>query len=244
LLVRLGYTQVVITLYFYPSPNALKATIMLEECGLTYRVSQVDITRGAQFEPDFLKISPNNKIPAMVVDNGGAPPLSIFESGAILMFLAESTGRFLPHELQGRFRVLQWLFWQVGGLGPMAGQAHHFRKFAPEQVPYGIKRYTDEVNRLYGVLERTLAENEWIAVDYSIADIAVYPWLMHHDKQGQHLEDFPNTHRWYQAMGARPGVRRGISHGHERLADEIGHTHLYGQTADVVKAREYAARKP
>ena len=125
----------------------------------------------------------------------------------------------------------------------MAGQAHHFRKFAPEQVPYGIKRYTDEVNRLYGVLERALALDEWIAGDYSIADMAVYPWLMHHDKQGQQLEDFPNIHRWHQAMGARPGVQRGVAHGHERRADEIGHTYLYGQTADAVKAREHAARK-
>lgn len=233
-----------ITLHFYPSPNGLKATIMLEECGLEYRIAYVDITRGAQFEPDFLKISPNNKIPAMVVDDAGGPPLPIFESGAILMYLAERTGRFLPQEPQGRYRVLQWLFWQVGGLGPMAGQAHHFRKFAPEQVPYGIKRYTDEVNRLYGVLERALAEGEWIAGDYSIADMSVYPWLMHHDKQGQKLEDFPNIHRWYQAMGARPGVQRGVAHGHERRADEIGHTYLYGQTADAVKAREQAARKP
>ena len=231
-----------ITLYFYPSPNGLKATIMLEECGLPYRISYVDITRGAQFEPRFLEVSPNNKIPAMVVDDVDGGPLPVFESGAILVYLAERTGRFLSREPHARYGALQWLFWQVGGLGPMAGQAHHFRMFASEQVPYGIKRYTDEVNRLYGVLERALGRSEWIAGDYSIADIATFPWLMHHEKQGQRLEDFPNIHRWYRAMGERPGVQRGIAHGHERRADAIGHTFLYGQTAEAVKAREDAAR--
>jgi GST-like protein len=216
---------------------------MLEECGLEYRIACVDITRGAQFEPDFLKISPNNKIPAMVVDDVGGRPLTIFESGAILVYLAERAGLFLPREPHGRYCVLQWLFWQVGGLGPMAGQAHHFREFASEHVPHGIKRYTDEVNRLYGVLERALAKGEWIAGEYSIADMAVYPWLMHHDKQGQYLENWPNIYRWFQAMGARPGVQRGVAHGHERRADAIGHTYLYGQTAEAVKARENAAWK-
>ncbi len=231
-----------LTLYFYPSPNGLKATIMLEECGLEYRTAFVDITRGAQFDPAFLAISPNNKIPALVDDAVAGDPLAMFESGAILTYLAERTGRFLPQEPHARYRVLQWLFWQVGGLGPMAGQAHHFRMFASEHVPYGIKRYTDEVNRLYGVLDRALAQAEWLAGEYSIADMATYPWLMHHEKQGQRLEDFPNVHRWYRAMGERPGVQRGVAHGHERRADEIGHTYLYGQTADAVKAREQAAR--
>jgi GST-like protein len=235
-----------LTLYFYPSPNGLKATIMLEECGLEYRIAFVDITRGAQFAPEFLAISPNNKIPALVDDDvaDGGGPLAMFESGAILTYLAERTGRFLPTVPRARARVLQWLFWQVGGLGPMAGQAHHFRMFAPERVPYGIQRYTDEVNRLYGVLDRALAGDEWLAGDYSIADMATYPWLMHHEKQGQRLEDFPHVHRWYRAMAARPGVQRGVAHGHERRADEIGHTYLYGQTADRVKSRERAAGAP
>jgi GST-like protein len=226
-------------LYTAATPNGYKASVALEELGLPYEVRPINLSTLEQKTPAFLAINPNGRVPALVDDG-----FAVFESGAILMYLAERTGRFLPKEPQGRYRVLQWLFWQVGGLGPMAGQAHHFRKFAPEQVPYGIKRYTDEVNRLYGVLERALAEGEWIAGDYSIADMAVYPWLMHHDKQGQPLEDFPNIHRWYQAMGARPGVQRGVAHGHERRADEIGHTYLYGQTADAVKAREHAARKP
>jgi GST-like protein len=228
----------VLTLYFYPSPNGLKATIMLEECGLEYRIAYVDITRGAQFAPAFLAISPNNKIPAMVDEDAPGGPLPMFESGAILQYLAEKTGRFLATEPRARVRALQWLYWQVGGLGPMAGQAHHFRHFAPERVPYGIERYTNEVNRLYGVLDRALAQDEWLAGEYSIADMACYPWLMHHEKQGQRLEDFPAVHRWFRAMGQRPGVQRGVAHGYERRADEIGHTYLYGQTAGTVRARE------
>lgn len=233
-----------ITLLFYPSPNGLKATIMLEECGLPFRVRFVDITRGAQFEPEFLAISPNNKIPALVDEDAEGGPLAMFESGAILQYLAEKSGRFLPGEPRARYRVLQWLYWQVGGLGPMAGQAHHFRAFASEVVPYGIKRYTDEVNRLYGVLDRALAGNEWLAGDYSIADMAVYPWIIPHERQGQKLEDFPQVQRWFAAMAARPGVQRGLAFGAERKADEIGHTYLYGQTADKVKDREREKGSP
>jgi GST-like protein len=227
-----------IDLYFYPSPNGLKATIMLEECELPYRVSFVDITRGAQFDPAFLKISPNNKIPAMIDEDAEGGPLSLFESGAILMYLADRTGRFLPAEPHRRHRCLQWLFWQVGGLGPMAGQAHHFRAFAPEQVPYAIRRYTDEVNRLYGVLDRALAESEWVAGDYSIADMACYPWIVPHERQGQSLDSFPHVKRWFAAMTARPAVQRGLARGSERAADQVGHTFLYGQTSATVAARE------
>ena len=225
-------------LYFYPSPNGLKITIMLEECGLPYRIRFVDITRGAQFDPAFLRISPNNKIPALVEEDAAGGPVSLFESGAILQYLAERTGRFLPTGTAARYRCLAWLFWQVGGLGPMAGQAHHFRAFAPEKVPYGIRRYTDEVNRLYGVLDRALADSEWLAGDYSIADIACYPWIVPHERQGQRLDDFPGVKRWFEAMSARPAVQRGLARGNERAADEIGHTFLYGQTAASVAARQ------
>lgn len=230
-------------LYFYPSPNGLKITIMLEECGLEYRVHFVDITRGAQFDPAFLQLSPNNKIPALTDEDAPGGSVRLFESGAILTYLAEQTGRFLPVELAARYRCLMWLFWQVGGLGPMAGQAHHFRAFAPEQVPYAIRRYTDEVNRLYGVLDRALAQSEWVAGEYSIADMACYPWVMPYERQGQRLEDFPNVNRWFKAMAERPAVQRGLARGHERHADAVGHTYLYGQTAAKVTERESSAGK-
>jgi GST-like protein len=227
-----------IDLYFYPSPNGLKVTIMLEECALAYRVQFVDITRGAQFEPAFLAISPNNKIPAIVDHDSANGPLALFESGAILTYLAERTHRFIPTDLHGRYECLKWLFWQVGGLGPMAGQAHHFRAFAPAPVPYAIERYTNEVNRLYGVLDRALAGKDWLAGDYSIADMASYPWIVPHERQGQQLQDFPHLKRWFDAMTARPGVQRGLARGHERAADETGHHFLYGQTADRVNEEE------
>jgi GST-like protein len=233
-----------LTLHFYPSPNGLKATIMLEECGLEYRIRFVDITRGEQFAPDFLAISPNNKIPALEDDAApGGGRIAIFESGAILTYLAERTGRLLPAAGPARYDALQWLFWQVGGLGPMAGQAHHFRAFAPEQVPYAIRRYTDEVNRLYGVLDRALADRDWLARDYSIADVASYPWIVPHERQGQKLEDFPNVRRWFDAMSARPAVVRALARGSERAADAIGHTYLYGQTAASVAERERATKE-
>ena len=225
-----------IDLYFYPSPNGLKVTIMLEECGLPYRIQFVDITRGAQFAPEFLKISPNNKIPALVDSTQPQAPVSVFESGAILLYLAERTGQYLPAGGQARYRALQWLFWQVGGLGPMAGQAHHFRAFASEQVPYGIRRYTDECNRLYGVLNRALGESEWLAGEYSIADMACYPWIIPYARQGQRLEDCPHVARWFAAMGARGAVQKGLERGHEKAADAVGHTFLYGQTAASVSA--------
>jgi GST-like protein len=227
----LSRTCNVIDLYFYPSPNGLKATIMLEECGLPYRVRFVNILRGEQFSADFLAISPNAKIPAIVDHDAGPQPLTIFESGAILLYLAEKTGRFLPNDLHARFDALQWLFWQVGGLGPMAGQAHHFRAFAKETVPYGIQRFTDEVNRLYAVLDRRLADREYLASEYSIADIAAWPWIVFHRRQGQSLEDFPSVKRWFEAIRERPAVRRAYEIGHEQAADEEAYQYLYGQSA-------------
>jgi GST-like protein len=225
-----------IELFFYPSPNGLKATIMLEECGLPYRLREVNILRGEQFDPGFLAISPNNKIPALLDHDAGPRPLAVFESGAILLYLAEKTDRFLPRDLHGRFDVMQWLFWKVGGLGPMAGQAHHFRAFASEHVPYGIRRYTDEVNRLYGVLNRRLADREFVAGDYSIADMAAWPWIVPHQRQGQRLEDFPHVRRWFDTIRARPAVRRAYEIGHERHADAEAYRYLYGQTSQGVEA--------
>ncbi len=220
-----------IDFYFYPSPNGMKVAIMLEECSLEYRLVPVDITRGEQFHQSFLAISPNNKIPAIVDRDSRGTPLPLFESGAILLYLAETAGRFLPSDLHERFAVMQWLFWQVGGLGPMAGQAHHFRAFAAELVPYGIRRYTDEVNRLYGVLERALATTGYLAGGYSIADIAAWPWVQPHERQGQNLADFPHVKRWFEVVGSRPAVLRALRLGHERPADREGYRHLYGQTA-------------
>jgi GST-like protein len=229
----------VIDVYFYPSPNGLKIAIMLEECGLPYRIAPVNILRGEQFAPEYLRINPNNKIPAVVDYDAPGGPLPVFESGAVLMYLAEKSGRFLPQDTRGRYTALQWLFWQVAGLGPMAGQAHHFRAFASEVVPYGIKRYTDEVNRLYGVLERQLTGREYLADEYSIADMACWPWVVPHERQGQRLEDFPNVHRWFEAMRARPGVKRGYDKGHERMADAEAYQYLYGQTAETLVRREH-----
>ncbi len=229
--------------YFFPSPNGLKVAIMLEECGLAYEVKPVDIGRGEQFRPEYLAINPNNKIPAIVDrDTGDA----VFESGAILIYLAEKTGRFLSAESAERMRTLCWLFWQVGGLGPMAGQAHHFRAFAEEEVPYAIRRYTDECNRLYGVMDRQLSDREYLAGDYSIADIACWPWIVPHERQGQDLAGFPNVQRWFEAIGARPGVRRGFALGHETQMDREGYRFLYGQTAAMVneQADRFSTNEP
>jgi GST-like protein len=224
----------VIDLHYFPSPNGMKTAIMLEECGLPYRVVPVDILRGEQFSGEYLRICPNNKIPAIVDHDAAGGPLSVFESGAVLLYLAEKSGRFLPAAAHARYDVLQWLFWQVGGLGPMAGQAHHFRAFATETIPYGIRRYTDEVNRLYGVLERRLADREYVAVEYSIADMACWPWVAQHERQGQRLEQFPAVQRWFEAIRERPAVQRVTAVAHERMADTEARHWLYGQTADRV----------
>ncbi len=233
-----------INLYYWPTPNGHKITIFLEETGLPYRVTPVDIGRGDQFRPEFLAISPNNKMPAIIDEepaDGGAP-LAVFESGAILLYLAEKTGRLLPQDLRGRVTALQWLFWQVGGLGPMAGQNHHFSAYAPEKIPYAIERYVNETNRLYGVLDRRLAGRDFIADAYSIADIACYPWIVPHERQGQKLEDFPNLMRWFEHMRARPAVLRAYEKGapFERPRGHISDEErriLFGQTAASVSAR-------
>ena len=234
-----------IDLYYFPSPNGMKVAIMLEECGLPYRVVTVDILRGEQFSAEYLAVCPNNKIPAIVDLDAPGGALTVFESGAVLLYLAENSGRFLPTGAHARYDVLQWLFWQVGGLGPMAGQAHHFRAFASESVPYGIRRYTDEVNRLYGVLERRLAEREYVATEYSIADMACWPWVAQHARQGQRLEDFPAVQRWFAAIRDRPAVQRVTAAGPERMADAEAQHWLYGQTAEKVieLQREQASGK-
>ena len=199
-----------IDLYFSATPNGLKVKLFLEETGLRYRIVPVNIGKGEQFRPEFLAISPNNKIPAIVDHEpaGGGTPLSLFESGAILLYLAEKSGRFIPADLRGRVDVLQWLMWQMGGLGPMAGQIGHFKVYAPEKVPYAIERYTKEVSRLYGVLNRRLADREFVAGAYSIADIACYPWIVPHKAHGQNLDDFPHLKRWFETIAARPATFR------------------------------------
>lgn len=200
-----------IDLYTWPTPNGHKIHIMLEECGLPYNVHAVDIGAGDQFAPAFLKISPNNKIPAIVDPHGpDGAPMPVFESGAILLYLAGKTGRFLPADTRGKYVALQWLMFQMGGLGPMLGQAHHFRIYAPEKVEYAIKRYTNEAQRLYGVMDRRLAEAAYFAGEYSIADMAIYPWTRSHANQGVDLATFPNVARWYEAIGARPAVQRAL----------------------------------
>jgi len=200
-----------IDLYYWTTPNGHKVSLFLEEAGLPYEVHPINIGQGEQFKPDFLKIAPNNRIPAIVDHNptDGGAPISLFESGAILLYLAEKTGKFIPQDLRGRQEALQWLFWQMGGLGPMAGQNHHFSQFAPEKIPYAIKRYVDETARLYGVLDRRLADRTFVAGDaYSIADMAIYPWIVSHKWQSQKLEDFPHVERWFNHIKQRPATVR------------------------------------
>lgn len=199
-----------IDLYYWTTPNGHKITMFLEETGLPYTVRSVNISAGEQFEPAFLAISPNNKIPAIVDDapaDGGAP-LSVFESGAILQYLAEKTGRFLPTDLRARIEVMEWLFWQMGGLGPMLGQNHHFVQYAPEPLPYAIERYVKEAERLYGVLNKRLADRQFIAGEYSIADMACYPWIVPHRRQRVDIETYPNVKRWFETIEARPATQR------------------------------------
>jgi GSH-dependent disulfide-bond oxidoreductase len=203
----------VIDLYFWPTGNGKKITIMLEEIGLRYRIIPVNINKGDQFTPAYVAISPNSKMPAIVDPAAPGGPLVIFESGAILQYLGEKSGKLLPHELHDRYRVLQWVYWQVGGLGPIAGQAHHFLKYAPQKVEYAMHRFRSETARLYGVMDRQLGQQEYLAGDYSIADIAAWPWVYRYDWQEQNLDDFPNVKRWFQAVGERPAVRRGASAG-------------------------------
>jgi GST-like protein len=201
-----------IEVYSWATPNGHKVHIMLEECGLPYRVIPVDIGQGDQFQPDFLKISPNNKVPAIVDPDGpDGQPMSLFESGAILLYLAGKSGRFLPETTRGKYEVLQWLMFQMGGVGPMLGQAHHFRIYAPEKIPYAIDRYSNEARRLYGVMNRQLAKSKYIAgPSYSVADIAVFPWLRSWKNQGIDWNDHPHLKGWFDEIAARPAVKRGV----------------------------------
>lgn len=211
-----------IDLYYWPTPNGWKITIMLEECGLPYHVVPVNIGKGDQFKPDFLAISPNNRMPAIVDPEGpDGKPISVFESGAILQYLGRKTGQFYPADERARIAVDEWLFWQMGGFGPMLGQTHHFRLYAPEKIPYAIDRYTNEANRLYGVLNKRLAGRDYICGDYSIADMACIGWARGWEKQGQDLRQFPHVARWLETMLARPAVQRGIKVG-EALRNPAG----------------------
>ncbi|MBF2027377.1 MAG: glutathione S-transferase N-terminal domain-containing protein [Oscillatoriales cyanobacterium C42_A2020_001] len=229
-----------IELYYWPTPNGHKVTIFLEETELEYRIVPIDIGVGDQFKPEFLKIAPNNRMPAIVdlapVDGG--EPISVFESGAILLYLAEKTGKFLPTTLRDRKTVMEWLFWQMGGLGPMAGQNHHFTQYAPEKIPYAIERYVNETNRLYGVLNRQLEGRDYIAGAYSIADIACYPWIVPYERQQQQLEDFPNLQRWFERMRDRPAVvcayAKGQPFSNRPTVNEESRKILFGQTAASV----------
>ena len=227
-----------IELYYWPTPNGHKITIMLEECALPYVIKPVNISKGEQFTPEFLAIAPNNRMPAIVDPDGpDGKPISIFESGAILQYLGRKSGQFYPSDERGRVEVEQWLYWQMGGLGPMAGQCHHFRNYAPEKIAYGIDRYTNEVNRLYGVLNKRLADRPYVAGAYSIADMASYPWVRPHKNQGQDLAEFPHLETWYQRMQARPAVAKGVKVGEElrqnyNLAtDKDAQRVLFGQRA-------------
>ena len=201
-----------IDVYSWATPNGHKIHVMLEECGLPYTVHAVDIGAGAQFKPDFLAISPNNKIPAIVdADGPDGKPISLFESGAILLYLAAKTGRFLPTDLRGRYETLEWLMFQMGGVGPMLGQAHHFRMYAPEKIPYAVDRYTNEARRLYGVMDKRLGQSRFLATDeYTIADIATWPWTRSFKNQGVELDDFPNVRRWFDTISSRAAVQRGV----------------------------------
>ena len=230
-----------IDVHYWPTPNGHKITIFLEETALPYRIVPVNIGRGDQFKPEFLKIAPNNRMPAIVdqAPQDGGAPISIFESGAILLYLAEKTGRFFPAEVRSRYDVLQWLFWQVAGLGPMAGQNHHFSVYAPEKLPYAMDRYVKETSRLYAVLDARLAEREYIAGPYSIADMASYPWIVPHQRQQQNLAEFPNLKRWFETIRDRPAVVRAYEKGKQVSAqpvvDDEAKKFLFGQSAATVR---------
>jgi GSH-dependent disulfide-bond oxidoreductase len=226
-----------IDLHYWPTPNGHKITMFLEETSIPYTIMPVNIGKGEQFQADFLAISPNNRMPAIVdhtpLERGA--PISVFESGAILLYLAEKTEQFIPGDSRGRVEVLQWLFWQVGGLGPMLGQNHHFTRYAPEKIPYAIDRYVKETNRLYGVLNKRLADREFVAGAYSIADMAAYPWIVPYEAQGQTLEDFPHLKRWFEAIRGRTATvrayERGAAISTNATITEEARKVLFGQTA-------------
>lgn len=232
-----------IDLYYWPTPNGHKITLFLEEASLPYRLVPVNIGTGEQFRPEFLAIAPNNRMPAIVDHNplDGGAPISLFESGAILLYLADKSELYIPGDIRGRAETLQWLFWQVAGLGPMAGQNHHFSRYATEKIPYAVERYVKETNRLYGVLNRRLADREYVAGEYSIADMAAYPWIVPHEAQSQDLGDFPHLRRWFEAIGKRPATVRAYALA-ARFATTPSMTDeqrkvLFGQTADSVAKR-------
>ena len=223
-----------IQVYSWPTPNGHKVHIMLEECGLPYQAVPVDIGQGAQFETSFLKISPNNKIPALVdLDGPGGKPITLFESGAILIYLAGKTGKFIPKNDHGKYEVLQWLMFQMGGVGPMLGQNHHFRIYAPEKLPYAIDRYTNEARRIYGVIDKQLSHNAFIAgAHYSIADMAIYPWLRNWKAQGMELADYPHLQKWFDGLELRPAVQKGcqvLAHLRKPLTGEKERNILFGK---------------
>lgn len=229
-----------IQLHYWPTPNGWKISIALEEMGLPYELVPVNIGVGDQFKPEFLAISPNNRMPAIVDPEGpGGRPISVFESGAILQYLGRKTGRFYPADERARVEVEEWLFWQVGGLGPMAGQAHHFRNYAPTLVPdarytaYGAARYTNEVDRLFGVMEKRLEGRAFLAGDYSIADMAAFPWAIRYEGQGVQIEDFPGVRAWFDRLNARPAVQKGL-----KVGEGLRTTMLSDRTKEADKARE------
>ena len=231
-----------IDLYYWTTPNGHKVTLFLEETGLDYTIHPINIGKGEQFDPDFLRIAPNNRIPAIVdhsPQDGGAA-ISVFESGAILQYLAEKTGRFLSTDLRKRVQTLEWLNWQMGGLGPMAGQNHHFNIYAPEKIEYAQQRYIKETNRLYGVLNKQLADRDFIAGEYSIADMACYPWIVPYANQGQNLDDFPHLKAWFERIAARPATQRAYEKAkaintQPSVSDDESHKHLFGQDASSIK---------
>jgi GST-like protein len=232
-----------IDLYYWTTPNGHKITIFLEETGTPYKIIPINIGKGEQFKAQFLAVSPNNRIPAIIdhAPPGGGAPIGVFESGAILLYLTEKTGQFLSRDLRVRTEAIQWLFWQMGNLGPMAGQNNHFSHYAVEKIPYAIDRYRNEVNRLYGVLNKRLSGRAFVAGDYSIADMAIYPWIVPHERQGQKIGDFPHLKRWLEAIAARPAVERAYKMAKEinpnlggvRTAEE--RAILFGQTASSVE---------
>jgi len=239
-----------IDLHYWTTPNGHKITIFLEETGTPYKLIPVNIGKGDQFKADFLAFSPNNRIPALVdhAPAGGGAPITVFESGAMLLYLAEKTGRFLSRDTRARIDAIQWLFWQMGNLGPMAGQNNHFSNYAVEKIPYAMDRYRNEVNRLYGVLNKRLADRPFVAGDYSIADMAIYPWIVPYERQGQKLEDFPNLKRWFESIRTRSAVERAYAKAKEinpnvggiRTAEE--RAILFGQTAASVERAAAQAR--
>jgi GSH-dependent disulfide-bond oxidoreductase len=231
-----------IELYYWPTPNGHKITMFLEEAGVPYTIVPVNIGKGDQFKPDFLKIGPNNRMPAIIdrAPKDGGAPIPVFESGAILEYLGDKTGQFFPTDLRKRNEVRQWLFWQMGGLGPMAGQNHHFAHYAPEKLPYAIDRYVNETNRLYGVLNKRLADRAFVAGDYSIADMACYPWVVPYKNQSQDIDTFPHLKRWFETIQNRPATIRAYERGKEINSAAPGMTEearkvLFGQTAAVVR---------